>query len=327
MKKKLALGVLLGILLAYLSIKGISPGDVTAALRGTRTEYLIAALVFAFAAQVLRSVRWGVILRPLETIPALSLFSITSVGFLAIVALPARLGELVRPYLVTGVSGIPLSAALGTIIVERIADGLTVMLILAALLAFLPLPAWMLEAGGIFLFVTLSVMTPLLLLALGKEKAIAAASPLLRRLPAAVSQRLEGMIRSFAQGLAIVSEIRSLLRVILLSVVIWLVNIGVIYSLFFAFRLDLPWAAAFALMIVMVIGIAIPTAPGFIGNWHFFCVLGLGLFGVSRPDALAFAIVYHVVSMAIIIVLGLIFLPFHRFSLADLRRQPVREAD
>jgi uncharacterized membrane protein YbhN (UPF0104 family) len=93
-----------------------------------------------------------------------------------------------------------------------------------------------------------------------------------------------------------------------------------LYLLFLAFSLTLPVAAAFVVMIILIIGIAIPTAPGFIGNWHYFCILGLGLFGIPKTDALSFAIVYHALSMGIVIVLGLIFLPFNRFSLADLKK-------
>lgn len=112
-----------------------------------------------------------------------------------------------------------------------------------------------------------------------------------------------------------------LLSVSLLSIAIWLVDWMAIYLLFLAFGLHLPVAAALVLMIILIIGIAIPTAPGFIGNWHYSCVLGLGLFGIPKTDAMTFALVYHALSIGIIILLGLIFLPFNRFSVADLRRQ------
>jgi uncharacterized membrane protein YbhN (UPF0104 family) len=74
-------------------------------------------------------------------------------------------------------------------------------------------------------------------------------------------------------------------------------------------------------MIILLIGIAIPAAPGFVGNWHYFCVLALTLYGISKPDALSFAIVYHFLSLAVVVVLGVLCLPFHRFALADLRHQ------
>ncbi|EKD22311.1 MAG: hypothetical protein ACD_87C00052G0001 [uncultured bacterium] len=106
-----------------------------------------------------------------------------------------------------------------------------------------------------------------------------------------------------------------------LSFFIWLIDVLAIYLLFLAFGFQLPVAAAFVLMIILIIGIAIPTAPGFIGNWHYFCVLGLSIFGIPKTDALTFAILYHFLSIGIVVVLGLIFLPFNRFSVSDLRRQ------
>ena len=91
--------------------------------------------------------------------------------------------------------------------------------------------------------------------------------------------------------------------------------------MFLAVGFQLPVVAAFVVMIILIIGIAIPTAPGFIGNWHYFCILGLSLFGVPKADALTFAIIYHILSTGVIVVLGLAFLPFNHFSIVDLRRQ------
>ena len=73
--------------------------------------------------------------------------------------------------------------------------------------------------------------------------------------------------------------------------------------------------------IILLIGIAIPTAPGFIGNWHYACIVGLTLFGIPRAEALSFAIIYHFLSIGIILILGHIFLPFNKFSLLELKRE------
>jgi hypothetical protein len=74
-------------------------------------------------------------------------------------------------------------------------------------------------------------------------------------------------------------------------------------------------------MVIIILGITIPTAPGFVGNWHFFCILGLSLFGIPKTDALTYAIVLHFLSIGIIVVLGLIFLPFNKFSFSDIRQK------
>jgi hypothetical protein len=78
-------------------------------------------------------------------------------------------------------------------------------------------------------------------------------------------------------------------------------------------------------MIILIAGIAIPTAPGFIGNWHYACILGLGLFGIAKPEAFSFALVYHFLSMFVVVVLGVSFLPFNKFSISDLTGQMHKE--
>jgi hypothetical protein len=104
-------------------------------------------------------------------------------------------------------------------------------------------------------------------------------------------------------------------------VAIWTINAAAIYVLFQAFAFDLPFTAAVVTMIILLIGIMIPTAPGFIGNWHYACILGLTLFGIAKPEALTFAIVYHFLSIGIVILLGVLFLPSNKFSIADMRKQ------
>src|SRR4030042_5723463 len=143
LKKKLIMGLLIGAILVYLSIRGICFQNVIDGFRMVRYKYIFPLLMISFFMQVLRSWRWGIILSPLEKVDQLSLFSVTSVGFLAIVAIPARLGDLDRPYLITKKSQINMSAALGTVFIERIFDSLTVLSIVIIVLFFMPLPTWL----------------------------------------------------------------------------------------------------------------------------------------------------------------------------------------
>jgi uncharacterized membrane protein YbhN (UPF0104 family) len=128
MKKKLTAGIIFGAALVYLSIRGINFQDVATGFKTVRYGYVLSVLIILLLMQALRSWRWGVILSPMEKVDQLSLFSVTSVGFLAIIAFPARIGELARPYLIANKSQIGMSAAVGTILVERVFDCLTVLL-------------------------------------------------------------------------------------------------------------------------------------------------------------------------------------------------------
>jgi hypothetical protein len=130
---------------------------------------------------------------------------------------------------------------------------------------------------------------------------------------------LNRVIHHFIDGVEIITDARLIFQVALLSILIWLLHALVIYLLFAAFGFHLSVLAALIVMVILIIGITIPAAPGFIGNWHFFCVLGLTLFGISKADALTFAIIFHFISMGVAVLLGAIFLPFHRFRLSDLK--------
>lgn len=321
MKKKVIAGLVFSALLVYLSIRGIDFPGVAEGFRTIHYGYVPPTLALLFLMQVLRSYRWGLILSPLAKIDQFSLFSVTSAGFLAIVAIPARLGELARPYLITKKSDLKMSSAFGTIIVERVLDSLTVLVIAGSVLFFIPLPPWLVRASVLFLLVTLALLAVMILMILKQEASLRIMTLLIGKLPARYAEGLNRLIRHFLQGFRIMVNPALLASVAGLSLLIWLIDVLAIYLLFLAFGFQLPVTAAFVLMIILIIGIAIPTAPGFIGNWHYFCILGLSLFGVPRTDALTFAIIYHALSIGIVIILGLAFLPFNRFSIADLRRQ------
>ena len=321
MKKKVIAGLALSALLVWLSIRGIEFRGVIDGFRTIRCGYVLPAVAAMFLMQLLRSIRWGLILRPIGKVDQLSLFSVSSVGFLAIIAIPARLGELARPYLIAKKSRIPMSSALGTIFVERVLDSLTVLIIAVLALFFTPLPPWLVRSSVLFLLVTLGLFAVMIRVIVRREATLRILAPLIGRLPVRYAGAVNRLIDHFIEGFRIVVDPALLFSATLLSIVIWLVDVVAIYLLFLAFGLDLPVAAAFVLMIILIIGIAIPAAPGFIGNWHYFCILGLGLFGIPKTDALTFAIIYHALSIGIVILLGLIFLPFNRFSISDLRRQ------
>jgi glycosyltransferase 2 family protein len=321
MKKKVIAGLLLSVLLVYLSIREIHFPGVAEGFRTLRYGYLPPVLAVMLLMQILRSFRWGLILSPLEKIDQLSLFSVTSVGFLAIIAIPARLGELARPYLITKKSHLKMSAALGTIFVERVLDSLTVLVIAVFVLFLIPLPSWLIRSSVLFLCLTLAFVSAMILMFVKREASLRVLSPLIGKLPARTAEGVNRLISHFIDGFRIMVDPALLISVTGLSIIIWLIDVLAIYLLFLAVGFHLPVVAAFVLMIILMIGIAIPTAPGFIGNWHYFCILGLSIFGVPKTDALTFAIIYHILSIGVVIILGLAFLPFNHFSLIDLRRQ------
>lgn len=317
--KKIVLGIIISAFFVYLSFRGIDRDSLLYALKGIDYSFICLAVLILVLMQVVRSVRWGFLLAPLQRIAQPTLFAITSVGFLAIVTIPARIGELARPYLITKRSLIPMSSALATIFIERLLDSATVLLILAFAIIMTPLPPWLVRSGAFVLFLTFMAVGTIAIL-YGRREAFFH-SLLSRR--AHRSERWERLIRTvirFVEGFKVLTDYKRLAVAGFLSVLFWILDALSIYLFLKAFHLELPPIAAVVVMLILLVGIVIPTAPGFIGNWHFACVVGLSLFGVAKADALSFAIVYHFVSMVVILVLGLVYLPSYTFKLGDIKR-------
>jgi glycosyltransferase 2 family protein len=321
MNKKVIFGILISAVLVYLSVRGINLQDIVRDLKKIQPGYVVIFILLAILMQGLRSYRWGVILQPLEKIDQLSLFSVTSVGFLAIAAIPARIGELVRPYLIAKRSTIKMSSAFGTVIVERVLDSFTVLAIAVIVLFLNDLPSWMIKSSILFFLLTLLLFCCLLYLIWRREAALRIINRILSKLPGKFAHKIDEMIHRFIDGFQIIVNIKLLIYLFLLSALIWLLDVLAIYVLLEAFGFALPVMASFVVMIILIVGIAIPTAPGFIGSWHFSCILALGLFGIAKPEALSFAVVYHFLSMVIVVVLGVTFLPFNKFSVSDMKKQ------
>lgn len=321
MNKKFIIGIVLGVILIYFSVRGINFDETIAHLKNIHLGYAALSLFFMFLMQALRSYRWGVILEPLEKIGQFNLFAVTSVGFLAISAIPARIGELARPYLISRKSTIKMSSALGTIIVERVLDSLAVLTITITVLMLQDLPSWMVKSGILFFVITLLMIACVIGLVWRRDTAVKVIDRFLHLLPEKLAQKINNVIHHFIDGFQVIADVKRLLFLLLLSAAVWIIDVAVIYTMFIAFGFDLPVMAAFVVMIILIAGIAIPTAPGFIGNWHYACILGLSLFGIAKPEAFSFALIYHFLSMVLVIALGVIFLPFNKFSISDMTKQ------
>jgi len=324
MNKKVILGILISIIsiaLVYFSVRGINIQDVSNALKKIQLSYVIYFILLVILMQWLRSYRWGVILQPMEKIDQLSLFSVTCVGFLAIAGIPARIGELARPYLISKRSTIKMSSALGTILVERVLDGFSVLAIAVIVLFLTDLPPWMIKSSIIFFLLALVIFCFIVFLILRRDTALKLINKILGKLPGKFAHRIDELIHHFIDGFQVITNIKFLLYLFFLSALVWVLDVLAIYILLLAFGFTLPVMASFVVMIILIVGIAIPTAPGYIGNWHLACVLGLSIFGLAEAEALSFAVVYHFLSMAIVVVFGVIFLPFNKFSISDMKSQ------
>ena len=187
------------------------------------------------------------------------------------------------------------------------------------ILILTPLPPWLVRSSFLFLALTLCIVAFMLFTLFRREACLKILDPLVCRLPGRFGLKIMGLVRHFIDGFQIMTDPKRLLAVSILSVLFWLFDTLTIYLMFKTFHFQLPAVAAGVLLVILMIGIAIPAGPGFVGNWHFFCILGLSIYGIPKAEALSFAIIYHFLSIGVIVLLGLAFLPFNRFSIKDLK--------
>jgi glycosyltransferase 2 family protein len=296
--------------------------------------YIAAYLGLLVVVHLCRSLRWNDLLAPLGVrVPSGPLLAISSVGFLAILALPARLGEFVRPGLLRMGKYTTTAAALGTVAVERIVDGLVISLVVFG--AFLALrgpasPSWMMPTAyaaiGVF-----SVALVFLVFAMRRPQATVEFAlsltllPRLRpKLAAAIEHRLLDMIRGFAA----LRDLRCLARFLAWTVVYWGCNGLGVWVLARAFHLDLSLVGAFATMGLLGVGLTLPNSPGLVGQFQWFTLLGMSLYLGFDPNdktteihaaALACAIAQHLLQVAWYGVMGALGLMSPWVSFHDLR--------
>jgi uncharacterized protein (TIRG00374 family) len=283
--------------------------------------YLVPVVLVTIFSFWIRSFRWHFLLQPVKHIPIGSLFSATMIGFMANNLFPARFGEFVRALAIGKKAGIGRSASFATIVLERIFDGFTILFLLIILVLFfpVPLPVWLQSA--VKLAVVISALALVILIGLRVQTArfMAFFQWMLKPLPKKARDRMIHIILSFVSGLKILHDAKNILIACVVSLFVWISAAVSVYFLILAFDFHLPLYSAFFMQIILCLGVAIPSAPGYIGTIQFICVIGLALFGIEHDPAFSFSLLYHAGQFIPITSIGLVFFFIEGFSFGQIK--------
>ena len=318
---------------------GISAAALVLTLRGKHLDLIWSEMLHAdyrwlwpylailLFIHLVRTVRWGILLEPVAKVPFSKLNAASAVGFMALVILPFRLGEFARPYLVAERPRIRVSAALSSVVVERVADGLfTAMLLVLTLLA-VPAGTPGLHAfrlAGVLVFGAFGALLAFLVLAYrNRPRAVRLTHRLLDPISPRVAQRAGGMMDAFIHGLRLVPSRRKVGLFFLLTFLYWAVNGWGIQLFARSFGFDLRPLDAYTVLGVLVVVVMIPAGPGMVGTFQAAVASGLSLFAPGAGErAFAFANVLWLVQLTQQTVLGLIFLFSRHIQLARILQAP-----
>jgi glycosyltransferase 2 family protein len=312
---KLALSLGVGAICVPFALSGLDTHGVLDGLRALPPRAIVLYLATLALTHLFRAWRWEYLLRPLGvSLPLWRLLLISSAGFMAILALPVRLGEFVRPYFVTRERPLRMSAALGTVAVERIIDGLMISIVffvaylVSASDSFpreLRVGAWLSLLGfvGLTTFLALARVWP--------ERTIAFAlrASLLERFAPRRALQVGDKLRAVISGFDALADHRNFGVFLLQSVVYWGINGFGMWIL--ARQMDLPISlgAAFTTMAITGVALTLPNAPGLLGQFHLAIKVGLLAYlpaAVVNSRGMAYAIVLHGVQTIWYIGVGLL---------------------
>ncbi len=321
---RLLLGALAAVVLLAIFFRGMDSAGLGHALAGARLPPLAGLVLVTVVLYALRGWRWGALLAPLGRVRFRDLFSATMVGFASGLLVP-RAGEILRPWLVSRRYPIATSAGFATIILERLIDLVTVLVLFAIYLFVLPPPAAQIEGrlmdliklGGVLTgVVALVILAFLFALHAHAERVVSLIERLTSRAPRWVAQPLGRVLRAFSGGLAVLrAPLPQLLLIAAQSLAIWLLIALSFHLNHLAFSIRLPFHATFLLIAFLVVGVAIPT-PGMVGGFHAFYLICLSqVFGIERESAAAAGIAAHALTNLPILVLGLALLGREGLSL------------
>jgi uncharacterized protein (TIRG00374 family) len=311
---KALVGIVVTVLLLWWALAEVTFSEVWANIR-TGNMWLLAASVFvATFGFLIRALRWRVLLTPVKADTTLrSRFAGVSIGFMANNVLPARVGEFARAYAFSRLEPVSASAAFGTLVVERFLDGVALLLFLV-LPVFLPgfpmAGALASGTGGVLLragvVAVAVVLVALVVMAVWPRTFVRLAERGARVLPGAGAQRILGGLDAFLGSVAIMRDARLIALGLAWSLFFWAWHAASFWLGMLAFGIDTGFASALFTMSVVGFGVALPSAPGFFGTFHFAANVALSdVYGVPEPQSLAFAFGYHFGGWVPITLIGL----------------------
>ena len=293
--------------LLYFFFRGVDPGATKEAILGAQPAWLAASLAVGLLTFYLRAIRWTWILRPVARVPIGAAFTATAAGFAAN-NLPGKVGEVLRPFLLSRTQKLPFSPLLASILLERVFDGASVIFFF-----FLAMAAGVTRSGGSARLLAPAAVLAVLVAAVvfavfRREQTERFLESLWKRLPERFQPKARAFAATFVDGFASLKSPGLLALIVLGSLAMWFVINVQIYCVLKAFGLPLPLAAAFVVTAAAVLGLAVPT-PGGLGSYQVAVQIALmDVFGVARAAATSVALVAWATSFVLITALGLVLL-------------------
>jgi hypothetical protein len=306
----LLIGILVSAFFLYIGIQGVDLSRVWDEIAHANIIWLVPGVVVYFMAVWGRTWRWHYLLRPIQPIPLKRLFPVVVIGYMGNNVYPFRAGEVIRAYVLKRNEDVKVTSSLATIIVERIFDGLVMLIFVFVALPFTEIEQdWlrtMVIAGTLVFFGALAVF---LFMAMRPELARRTYNWFIDRFVfASIRERVRNIADHFMEGLESLRSPRDLLMTLVTSVFIWLTETTKYWFVMHAFNFEVSFFVLMLMTAVVNLATTLPGAPGHIGTFHGPGILILEAFGVNHEIATGYTVVLHAALWLPVTLLGFYYL-------------------
>jgi uncharacterized protein (TIRG00374 family) len=292
---QLLIGLMISAFFIYLALPGLHLRDVMNTLRTANYLWLLPGIAVYFVGLWARTWRWHYMLRPLKTVPLMRLFPLVCIGYFGNNVYPFRAGELIRSYALKRGEGIPFMSSLATVFIERIFDGLVMLLFVFLALPFVPSIPPMYRNLVTVLTIILVGATAVFMWMAAKPARVESFYTWVSRtvLPARVRSVTDNLYARFMDGLQCLNSGRDVLMIFVTSIVIWLMETVKYWFVMHAFDFNVSFLVLMLMNGLVNLATTLPSAPGYIGTFDTPGIETLVAFGVERNIAASYTFTLH----------------------------------
>lgn len=293
-KWQLWLGLIISAVCLYLVLRRMQLDQVWLALKTARYWWIVPGVVVYFFAVWARTWRWHYLLRPLLPIPLAHLFPVVCIGYMGNNVYPARAGEVIRAYVLRKKELVSISASLATIVVERIFDGLVMLLFVFFSLPLVPMQPWLREVVVFSSLLFFGALAVFFIIAASPRRSQAVYNSLIERmLPPRFQMQARGLLDRFVEGLQCLRSGKDVLMIFATSLVIWLAETVKYWFVMHGFDFSVPFYVLMLMNGVVNLATTVPSSPGYVGTFDAPGIAVLAAYGINPEVATAYTLVLH----------------------------------
>lgn len=291
---RLLIGLAISAFFIYLTLPSLHLPDVLAALRSANYWWILPGIGVYIIGLWVRAWRWHYTLRHLKPVPVRSLFPLVCIGYFGNNVYPLRAGEVIRSYVLKRSQDISITSSLATVIIERVFDGLTMLLFVFLALPFAPMPQ---QYRNLVIILTILMLgaTAVFVGMAANPKVMSATYGWVasRLLPEGIRTRTDDLYERFMAGLASLGSGSAVLMIFGTSVVIWLLETIKYWFVMHAFDFTVGFIVLMLMNGLVNLATTLPSAPGYIGTFDTPGIETLVAFGVERNLAASYTFTLH----------------------------------